>query len=119
MLRFCIAQGGQSASRHRRSASDRQSARWLASAKVAARACAGASRLTVIADREADIFELFAGRPTGTGLLIRAAHDRVLDDGGKLFSRASQWPSAGVSRLDLPAIPGRRARQVDLAVRFG
>ena len=116
---FLHRTGGLSASRHRRSAADRQSARWLASARVAASACAGAGRLTVIADREADIFELFSGRPTGADLLIRAAHDRVLEDGVKLFSQASQWPSAGVSRLDLPAIPGRRARQVDLAVRFG
>jgi len=116
---FLQRTSGRSASRHRRSADDKQSTRWQASAKVAARACAAAGHLTVVADREADIFELFAKRPTGTDLLIRAAHNRVIKDGGKLFSRAAEWPSSGATKLELPAIPGRRARQADLNVSFG
>ncbi len=49
--------------------------------------CRDAARLTHIADREADIFALFARCPQGSDLLVRAAHDRALEDGGRLFAR--------------------------------
>ena len=79
--RFLHRTQGLRASRGRRDFAEKESARWLAGAQVAARACAGADRVTVIADREADVFDLFAQRPAGADLLIRAAHDRVLNDG--------------------------------------
>jgi hypothetical protein len=74
--------------------------------------------LTVIGDRENDIFHAFAACPTGTDLLVRAAHDRALEDGGKLFSHIDALRVAGRADLDLPAKPGRKARQAQVAVRF-
>lgn len=102
--RFLYRTQGRRSSRRQRGFADRQSARWLASAQAAAQACGSALQVTVIADREADVFELFAERPVATELLIRATHDRVLNDGGKLFARARTWPCAGFAELDLPAI---------------
>ena len=74
---------GQRAGYERRSFDDRQSVRWLHGADQAGQ-LDGAARVTVVADREADIFDLFARRPGHVHLLVRAMHDRVLEGGGKL-----------------------------------
>ncbi|HEX8665531.1 MAG TPA: IS4 family transposase [Beijerinckiaceae bacterium] len=96
----------------------KESRRWLDGADRAAAIGAGATRVTVIADRESDIFAAFARRPATTDLVVRAAQDRCLDDGGRLFGQADALPEAGRAKLDLPARPGRPAREAVLAVRF-
>ena len=97
---------------------EKESFRWLQGADEAASVCAGARRITVVADREGDIYEAFALRPDGVELLVRAAQDRGLDDDGKLFATLDALPEAGRADLDLPAQPGRKARTVQLAIRF-
>ena len=79
--------------------------------------------MTVIADRESDIFEAFALRPDGVELLVRAAHDRSLDDGQALFAAIDAAPVVGRAELTLPAKPlgpgpGRRRRTARLEARF-
>lgn len=97
---------------------EKESFRWLQGADQAASVCAGAQRITVVADREGDIYEAFALRPEGVELLVRAAQDRSLGDDGKLFAALDALPEAGRADLDLPAGPGRKARTAQLAVRF-
>lgn len=97
---------------------EKESFRWLEGAEEAASVGAGAARVTVIADREGDIYEAFALRPHGTDLLIRAAQDRSLDDGGLLFAALDALPQAGQADLALPAGPGRRAREAKVGLRF-
>ena len=101
---------------------EKESFRWLEGADEAASVGAGAARVTVIADREGDIYEAFALRPYGTDLLIRAAQDRSLEDGGRLFARLDALPDtgpqAGQAEIALPAGPGRRARKAQLGLRF-
>ena len=109
---------GRKAGRRSRPAKDKESGRWIEGAERSASVCASAARITHIADREADIFALFARRPEGTDLLVRAAHDRALDDGGRLFARIDALPVAGRAAFDLPAKPGRKARRARLAARF-
>lgn len=77
-----------------------------------------AGQITVIADCETDIFSLFARRPTSVDLLVRAALDRGLDDGGRLCTKIDAIAPVARANLDLPAKPGRRARQVVLAAHF-
>jgi len=117
--------GGAKASRLQRSFEDRQSARWLAATERAG-ALRGAARITVVADREADVFELFARRPAHVDLLVRAMHDRALADGGsrrtgrdRMAARIAAGPCLGHAALDLPARPGVAARTARLSVRFG
>jgi Transposase DDE domain len=103
---------------------EKESRRWLTGAERAAAVCAGAARLTVIADREGDIFEAFAERPAGCDLLIRAAQDRRLGagprpDGARLFAALDALPEGGRATLALPSRPGRAARDAVVAVRFG
>jgi hypothetical protein len=115
---FLSRDKGLKGQRQSKSVKDKQSQRWLEGADQAAKVCASAARVTVIADRESDIFAAFAACPTGTDLLVRAAQNRSLEDGGLLFAAADASPEAGRADLDLPAKPGRKARQTQVAIRF-
>lgn len=115
---FLRRSSGKKAERRALPIEEKESFRWLEGAEQAASVCAGAGRITIIADRESDIYEAFALRPQGTDLLIRAAQDRSLADGGKLFAALDALPCAGQAKLDLPAAPGRRARTAQLGLRF-
>jgi len=96
---------------------EKESFRWLQGARAAGSAGAEAERVTVIADRESDVFELFAQKPGDVDLLVRAKHDRALGDGGRMFARIDAEPEAGRASLILAAQPGRAARTATLAVR--
>ena len=76
-----------------------------------------AACVTVIADREGDIYEEFAYRPAGIELLIRANYDRALKDGSTLYECMEGVPELGRETIDLCAQPGRPARQAVLALR--
>lgn len=116
---FLQRSSGRKAKRRAAPVEEKESFRWLESAEQAASVCAGAGRITVIADREGDIYEAFALRPTNVDLLVRAAQDRSLgDQEGRLFAALDALPEAVQADLDLPAGPGRRARTARLAVRF-
>jgi len=115
---FMTREEGKKAVRALRPLAEKESRRWLDGASRAAEVGAEASRITVISDREGDIFETFALRPARTDVVVRAAHDRSLDDGGRLFARADALPEAGRARLKLRATSGRKAREAELAVRF-
>lgn len=109
---------GRKAARRVLPIEEKESYRWLQGADSAATICSAARQVTVVADRESDIFEAFARRPAGVDLLVRAAQDRGLEDGGRLFAQADALVPAARATLDLPAKPGRRARQAVLAVRY-
>jgi hypothetical protein len=114
-------QGGRRGLRRERPFAGKESRRWLRGAEAAARLAeeGGAALVTVIADREGDIYEEFALKPAAVELLIRAGQDRLLADGGRLFDRLRSAPEAGRLAIELSAAPGRPARQATLAVRFG
>jgi hypothetical protein len=115
---FLARDGGRRAERRSAAIEEKESFRWLEGADQAASVCAGASCVTVICDREGDIFEAFALRPEGAELLVRAAHDRSLEEGGALFAAVEAAALAGWAELDLPAKPGRKPRTARLQVRF-
>lgn len=116
--RFLQRSSGRKSERRARPIEEKESFRWLEGAEQAASVCAGAREITIIADREGDIYEAFALRPECADLLVRAAQDRSLEDGGKLFAVLDALPEAGQADLDLPAQPGRRGRTARLAMRF-
>ena len=112
--------GGLRDQRRQRAFDDKQSRRWLTGCEHAAGLLAsGAASVTVVADREGDIYEDFALRPAGVELLIRAGQDRRLVDGGKLFAHTAALPQIGDMQVDLAAAPGRAARQAQLTLRAG
>jgi hypothetical protein len=115
---FMARTGGKSAQRKQHDFTEKESRRWLDGAHSAARlTAAGAAQVTVIADREGDIYEDFACKPREVEVLIRAGQDRALTDGSRLFAKAATLPEAGRMFVDLPAAPGRPARTMVLALR--
>ena len=103
----------------RRAIEDKESYRWLLAAEEASDVLAEAACVTVVADRESDIYEQFARRPAGVHLLTRAAQDRSLADAGRLFATIDAWPEQNRETIVLPALAGRREREACLALRFG
>jgi hypothetical protein len=115
---FLKREEGRKAQRRGLPTAAKESQRWLDGADGAARACAAARQMTLISDRESDIYAAFAQRPAGAHMVVRAAQDRSLEDGGRLFAMTDALPEAGRAKLDLPAKPGRCAREATLAARF-
>jgi hypothetical protein len=100
---------------------EKESYRWVKGGEEAKATLSEAAMVTVIDDREGDIYEKWARLPDErTHLLTRACRDRSLADGGRLFAGLAQLPEADRFTLDLPARPGKRgARTAHMAVRFG
>jgi hypothetical protein len=100
---------------------DKESYRWLEVAQAGKNCLSEAAMLTIIADRESDIYEEWARVPDErTHLLTRACRDRTLVTGDKLYTRIAAQPAQGTHRFDVPARPGKRsAHQATLEVRFG
>jgi hypothetical protein len=96
----------------------KESARWLAGCRSAAETLEGAVRLTMVADRESDIYALFARRPERLDLIVRAAQDRNLADGTKLFEALSEAPCLSVGQVRVaPRGPGDKGRVAMVALR--
>jgi hypothetical protein len=106
----------------RRPLAAKESRRWLATAERAKDVLAGAGMVTVVADRESDIYAEWAWLPApGFHLLTRAMQDRPLAGGGTLFAAARAFPPAGTRTVELPASRPKRpaARPATLTLRFG
>jgi hypothetical protein len=117
---FLSRKGGERATRKERNFTEKDSRRWLDGAeRASALADAGAACVTVVEDREGDIYECFAFKPANVEKLVRAGQDRALADGTLLFSKADAWDEAGRMGVELPAAPGRKARTAELSIKFG
>jgi Transposase DDE domain len=115
---FLRRSGGARARTGVRPLAQKQSRRWLdMTERAGALVQAGAASVTVVCDREGDIYEEFAFRPEGVELVIRAQQDRLLACGGLLSRCLDEVAELGRETIDLPAGPGRRARSAVLALR--
>ena len=99
----------------------KESYRWLKVAEAGKKCLSEAAMVTVVADRESDIYEEWARLPDErTHLLTRVCRDRTLATGGKLFAWIDAQPVQGTYSFEVPARPGKRsAHRACLAVRFG
>lgn len=73
-----------------------------------------------VADREADIYEMFSGRlPVGVDLVIRASRPRRIDDdaGRMIFEAVAQARALGEMTVEIRNRPGQPARQARLRLR--
>jgi hypothetical protein len=118
-------QFGKRASRHERPIEHKESQKWLTSfnqVSEAKKRCPNTTLISV-ADREADIYELFhlaVNDSCKVQLLVRAEHDRLLADGqSRLWEHMARQPVAGTEVLSVPRQGKRAAREACLEVRFG
>jgi len=114
---FLRREGGRKKLRKQTPFEQKESHRWLAATQAAQAVLLDAATVTVVADREGDIYEEFACRPQDVELLIRAGQDRALADGQMLFSCLDGTSELGRDRIMLPAAPGRRAREAEIVLR--
>jgi len=98
----------------------KESRRWVETAIVGKSVLAGAATVTLVADREADMYPLWAVAPElGVHILGRAHYDRSLVDGGTLATIAQNWPLAGPRTITLREREDRTEREAQLQLRFG
>lgn len=103
---------------------EKESQRWIDSYRAVAQVQKRLPEATLVsvADREGDLYELFAERapdPQGPHLLIRAKHDRqVAEQDARLFETLQTQPIAGYLHVQLPRQKERAAREAKLAIRF-
>jgi hypothetical protein len=107
--------------RRQRPLAERESARWLDTAARAKAVLQTAAMVTVVDDREGDIYAKWAALPQANfHLLSRAAQDRSLAGGGMLFAAAATFAVAGRRRVELPARePGQAKRTAEVELRYG
>lgn len=97
----------------------KESARWVTSIQASASAFSSAEHVTVVADRECDIYEFLVTVPDDqTDVLIRACQDRcVEEDIGRLFASLESLPVSDTYGLDVVGTPTRQARTATMEVR--
>jgi hypothetical protein len=103
---------------NKRGLDEKESRRWVDAAREAEPLLRrGAAGVTMVADRESDIYDVFALCPAGLHVLVRAKHNRALGDGKRLFAELSRSPVMGRRTVHLAAAPGRPARDAVVTVR--
>ena len=106
--------------RRSRSLAEKESARWIEEGAAAKTALSSARQVTLIADRESDIYEEWVTLPgLGFDLITRASRDRKLVGEQRLFTVAKVWPVAAHRELEVPVRKSRPARQATLALKYG
>lgn len=103
-----------------RTIEEKESIRWIANAFSAKQNITNADMITVIGDRESDIFEIFERVPDKrTHLIVRASHDRVLNTDEKISELLANTKAMGTHEIELPSITGKRkARKATLAIKY-
>jgi len=110
---------GRVASRRGRAIEAKESARWLAGCQAAVSVLPDA-QVTMVADRESDIYLLFAHKPERLDLIVRAGQDRKLADGGLLFEAlANAKPLSTTDVRVAPRGPGDKGRIATVESRVG
>jgi hypothetical protein len=109
---------GKLADHKTREADAKESRRWLHGAEIAGDRLAAAAAITMVSDRESDIYDLFARRPAHVHLLCRSAHPRAMTAGGLLPAHCASLPERDRTTIEVPAKPGRAAREASVALRF-
>lgn len=109
----------------RASIAEKESGRWLTSLEVTQQMVPPTTRVITVADREGDIYELFAHpRRENSEFLIRAAQNRNTKSDPStaevqpLFAAVRQTPCRAEQTLSLQRTPRRAARQVQLSLRY-
>jgi hypothetical protein len=109
-----------------RSIEEKESIRWLEGYRDVCELSKEqpASEWVYVADREADIYEIYAehslrkgkGEATG-GFVVRSQHDRLLVEDGKLWEAVENSPVLGEIAFDMPGNASREAREIEQTIQ--
>jgi Transposase DNA-binding/Transposase Tn5 dimerisation domain len=110
---------GKSKQRRKRPFEEKESAKWVRTLQASVTPLPRSVRSITIADREADIFELFASeRPKKADLLIRACRDRrVKSESGHLWETVMAGTVKGEIRIEVRG-NSKEERTAQCDVRF-
>lgn len=110
---------GKSSQRRQISFEAKESYRWYDGMQEVNKLLGQSIHKIHIADRAADIYELFfhAYEPN-TDLLIRARHNRQLTDGSQLWNTIAAQPVAAAVNLDIRDKTGKQKLKVEAEVRY-
>lgn len=98
---------------------EKESYRWIESTNNSRGRISEDVKITVIADRESDIFEEFVLADSNTAMLIRSRTDRNTTEGsGKLYSILNEQPLSKCISLELAGNISRKKRTAKVEVRF-
>jgi Transposase DDE domain len=117
-------EGGQVGPRRERATADKESQRWIDGTARAGEVLVGAAQITVVSDREGDIYEQFACCPSNVDQIVRACQNRRIETDKAtqanelLFGFIDSLAEQDRLTVALPAVPGRKARTAELAMRF-
>ena len=112
-------EGRRTVSHDLRELSDKESQRWITTALAAKPRLAGAAMVTVVGDRESDIFALYASTAEQHfHVIARSMHDRKLADGAGLYADSDAMTAVDERAILLPARAQRPARLARLELRF-
>jgi hypothetical protein len=119
--RIWTRRGRVKVAHQKRKTENKESHRWIATAEQSKRVLAAATQVTVVADRESDIFAQWANTPEpGFHLISRAMHDRRLATGEGLYAAAERFAFTAKRLVALPEREQKRkARPAWLSLRFG
>jgi hypothetical protein len=115
---------GQAQQRKQRPITAKESHKWLTALAASTTALPVEQRALVVADREADVYDLFlAPRAAGVELLIRAAYDRAVQPaappGALLWATAQALPEQERRCMEVPRADHRPGRIATLGLRWG
>ena len=113
-------QGRVTVPHDKRPLEQKESERWISTANRAKQVLSAAAMVTVIDDREGDIYAKWASvSDSNFHLLTRSMHDRVLADGASMYAISASWPIVDTATIAVAARADRPARQAKLMLRFG
>jgi Transposase DDE domain len=112
--------GRRTVSHDLRDLSDKESQRWSDTALAAKPVLAKAALVTVLGDRESDIFAFYASTAEQHfHVIARSMHDRKLVDGTGLYAASEAMAVVDQRAIVLPARAQRAERTAQLELRFG
>jgi hypothetical protein len=115
-----IEQKGKAKDRRDKPIEEKESYRWLQSISETEQMLTNQQLQVSIADREADIYELFAQeRKTNSHFLIRAGQDRLVDSiDRKLFDTMNNAQTKELITVEVDRRKGQSSREATLAVKY-
>jgi len=114
-----VKQNKQERKYKQQSIEEKESYRWIECGKISKEQLSTAGKITIIADRESDIYEEFAAIPDErTELIIRSRNDRILKEGDTLYKQINFTKVCQSYELKVRPTAKRQARNTVIEVKY-